>query len=77
MSKTKLFDDDDDLRGSRGTIDPSCSNIPVPVILHSCDLLPLACQVKKENEGGGLGLGLWCLMPLSTTFQLYHGSQFY
>ena len=21
----------------------------------------------------GLVLGLWCLMPLSTTFQLYHG----
>jgi hypothetical protein len=24
-----------------------------------------------------LGLGLWCLMPLSTIFKLYHGSQFY
>jgi hypothetical protein len=23
------------------------------------------------------GLGLWCLMPLSTICQLYHGSQFY
>jgi len=26
-----------------------------------------------DNGGIGLGLGLWCLMPLPTIFQLYRG----
>jgi len=33
--------------------------------------------VGGEDHKTDIGLGLLCLMPLSTIFQLYRGSQFY
>jgi len=45
-------------------------------ILCGCNVIVDFGRINDESFNG-IGLRLWCLMPLSTIFQLYRGGQFY
>jgi hypothetical protein len=62
---------------------PSVACILFPLLHVSCSqcclclVLSVACVFELSIFETGVGLGLWCLTPLLTIFQLYRGGQFY
>jgi hypothetical protein len=47
------------------------------MVLYALFGFKLVCSLLEKVFNTGLGLVLRCLMPLSKTFQLYHGGKFY
>jgi hypothetical protein len=57
--------------------DDLASVAPLSTVIQQSMTLFLANIIFAFMERNTVRLGLWCLMPLSTIFQLYRGGQFY